>query len=280
MRNVEIQRLRHVPGELLRGRDLRDQLAHDAQLRWWHNRALHRAYGVAEGMSVELSAGGASVVVTPGVAYDARARELLLNNPHEVSLPGGKQSMILIFGQTGLAWRPVDQLDRCAEAVVAHLSFGKDGKPTIVAVGRTHPQASPRIGSGTTSREGTPWEPWASPPTLERPPLGMQVTVDTSAFGFTDVPCYLAWLQWPNPVPGPVPLLALAMAQQYVEEPAADRFVFRVALFSGVRLPGTNFPLPPFAGPREHEIVSLARAQQLSVCWLGVSSKGRDERSH
>ena len=67
-RPADIQRLRHVPRELLRSRDFRDQAAFSNQLRWWHNRALHDAFGVASGLSVALAAGAASALVQPGIA--------------------------------------------------------------------------------------------------------------------------------------------------------------------------------------------------------------------
>ena len=81
-RPVDIQRLRHVPRELLRSRDFRDQAAASEQLRWWHNRALHDAFGVASGMSAALAADAASVLVQPGVAYDRVGRELLSARLH------------------------------------------------------------------------------------------------------------------------------------------------------------------------------------------------------
>jgi hypothetical protein len=43
---VEIERLRYWQGQKLRSRDFRDQMEMAAQLRWWHNRALHQAFGV------------------------------------------------------------------------------------------------------------------------------------------------------------------------------------------------------------------------------------------
>ena len=63
------------------GRDFRDQLAREAQLRWWHNRALHKSFGVSHGFAVSavIDAGEfVAVSVTCGVAYDCFGRELTL----------------------------------------------------------------------------------------------------------------------------------------------------------------------------------------------------------
>src|SRR5262249_23851380 len=50
----DLERLRYWQGQMLRSRDFRDQAAQQAELRWWHNRALHNAYGVVAGLGVTL----------------------------------------------------------------------------------------------------------------------------------------------------------------------------------------------------------------------------------
>ena len=47
-------RLRHGHGERLLRHDADGQDAQDGQLRWWHNRAVHRAYGVVQGLGVRF----------------------------------------------------------------------------------------------------------------------------------------------------------------------------------------------------------------------------------
>lgn len=84
-RVFEMQRLRYWQGQKLRSRDFRDQTSFEAQLRWWHNRALHNSFGVSYGFEVTLSA--ARVQVSCGVAYDCYGRELILQVPKEISLP-------------------------------------------------------------------------------------------------------------------------------------------------------------------------------------------------
>lgn len=91
MRRLEHQKLERVQywqGQLLRAEDFREIAAVEAQRRWWHNRAIHNAYGVREGFRVELtSAPLYRALVSPGLAYDCFGRELLLEKPQFVPLP-------------------------------------------------------------------------------------------------------------------------------------------------------------------------------------------------
>ena len=55
----EIERFQYWEGQRLRSRDFRDQIAVEAQLRWWHNRALHGVFGVRYGFHIsEVVEGG------------------------------------------------------------------------------------------------------------------------------------------------------------------------------------------------------------------------------
>jgi hypothetical protein len=295
-RPIDVQRLRHVPRELLRSRDLRDQAAFGDQLRWWHNRALHDAFGVASGLSVALAAGGASALVQPGIAYDRVGRELLVFAPRLVPLPAQQQPMTLVIRYredrqgTGanLVWQPPGQAGRdpCgpgAGVPLAQLTYA-GGAPTLTAVSpRSRPLARPRIGNGSTPADSTPWQLWefmAGPG--QAFVLGLQITVDTSAAGFAEVPCYFAWLQWPQVADSRLPyLLYLALDFQYVEEPAIDRFVFRVLLpLRQVAAQAANLGHPqqrvfPLAGDREHDdTLGVARSLGLSLCWLGIQHEG------
>jgi len=84
-RAYELQRLKYWQGQKLLSRDFRDQTSYEAQLRWWHNRALHNAYGVSYGFAARLSE--TRVRIDCGVAYDCYGRELILQTPREVELP-------------------------------------------------------------------------------------------------------------------------------------------------------------------------------------------------
>lgn len=294
-RPADIQRLRHVPRELLRSRDFRDQAAFSNQLRWWHNRALHDTFGVASGLSVALAAGAASALVQPGIAYDRGGRELPVFAPRPVPLPAQQQPMTLVirYRQGGqgagadLVWQPPGQAGRdpCGPGVgvpLAQLTYAR-GLPTLTAVSpRSRLLARPRIGNGSTPADSTPWQLWMYPVVPGRiTVLGLQITVDTSAAGFTEVPCYFAWLQWPRVADSRLPyLLYLALGFQYVEEPGIDRFVFRVLLPLGqVAAQAANLGHPqqrvfPLTGNREHDTLGVARSLGLSLCWLGIQHEG------
>ncbi|MCM3870580.1 MAG: hypothetical protein ND895_07805 [Pyrinomonadaceae bacterium] len=85
-----LERFQYWQGQKLLGRDFRDQLAREAQLRWWHNRALHKSYGVSYGFQVSrvIEAGEfVAVRVTCGVAYDCFGRELIQQDTRDIRLP-------------------------------------------------------------------------------------------------------------------------------------------------------------------------------------------------
>jgi hypothetical protein len=278
-RLVELYRLRWVPRQLLRGRDLRDQLATSDQLRWWHNRALHDPFGVASGMEVTLAADARSVTVQPGVAHDCVGRPLRLLAPRTLPLAAGPDTVILVARTRGegqlaepeLVWRDDRQVDPRDGVPLARLTF-ETGVPVLHPLGsRARPLARPRLGYGSTPADGTPWEPWY----VLGLPIGLQVTVDTRAAGFTDVPCYFAWLQWPKVASSQLPpVFYLFLAAQYVEEPSGDRFVFRVLLPLAI---GPLRVATESSSARERfgaeELLSFAGGQQLSVCWLGIQTE-------
>ncbi|MGW0809105.1 hypothetical protein [Nonomuraea sp. NPDC002799] len=117
---VDPQRLVHVQGERLARRDFDDQGRLDDQVRWWHNRALHHAYGVVRGLTVTIEAGGATV--QPGLAYDCHGRELILHSRRTVALPGEEPSYLVLThtgGEPALRWVP-RRLFAAADGVPLH----------------------------------------------------------------------------------------------------------------------------------------------------------------
>src|SRR5262249_12580071 len=63
----------------------------------------------------------------------------------------------------------------------------------------SRPFAWPRPGSSAKPEGETAWQPWSESVSLAGEsftpvPVGMQVTVDTSAAGFTETACYFGWL--------------------------------------------------------------------------------------
>jgi hypothetical protein len=124
----------------------------------------------------------------------------------------------------------------------------------------------------------------------------LEVMIDTKAAGFTDTPCYFAWLQgslWNEQpivksddllgrgsasdktvdlVNSFVSLQLLASNFVHIFEPTQTGFILRLWLPQVSRLAGwqragfleSEEPLPG------ELLLTIAQAQQLCVCWLGI----------
>jgi hypothetical protein len=190
----DLDRFQYWQGQMLRSRDFRDIEAVDAQRRWWHNRALHNAYGVWRGFKTELATrpSGRVLLVGPGVAYDLFGRELVLGARQAVPLPpnplGNEPttfSLIVRYSQqpyrsrtdkaenvcftkpggsrTGtveLVWKPSNLVRPDGGVLIANLTYEAD--PRLLPLAPIVPRAlsMPILGSGTTVAGNTPWEPW------------------------------------------------------------------------------------------------------------------------
>jgi hypothetical protein len=213
---------------------------------------------VVEGLAVGWQPGDASVSVQPGLAYDARGRALHVLAPRTLALPAGDTSSALLVRfaegarEAQLAWRPLRSLEPCDGIPLALFD---QGVVTVRTTG-TRSLARPRLGAGETQPEATAWGLWVVDVLGQS--IGLETRVDTSPAGFTDVPCYFAWLNWPRP--GDVTTTRAhpdvrTLGLQYVQEETARGFAFRVAFRR-------------FRG--EDELLGFARRERLSVCWLGV----------
>jgi len=221
---VEFQRLRYWQGQKLRSTDFRDQTAIAAQLRWWHNRALHNAFGVARGFEIDVDEQERSVTIHPGVAYDCFGRELWLQTSRTISFPTvnlsvertllvqyrenadqpqrehiekvclpGKNSLFL--EAPNFFWKPSVEVTPKDGVPLGrgYVSFAKPALVFIFTKTRVPVRAMtrPRIASGVTIAGNTPWKRWPEGTQA----LGFEVKIDTSSAGFTEAPCYFAWLQ-------------------------------------------------------------------------------------
>lgn len=133
------------------------------------------------------------------------------------------------------------------------------------------PLARPRVGSGATVPEGTAWEPWTervsdTRRTFSEAAVGYQVTIDTSAAGFTETPCYFAWLEGTFWEAGRIEFLLAPFT--HVDQPTPRQFRFRLWLPTIPALLGSRAR----AANLQHqtEFINFARRQRLYVCWLGV----------
>ena len=84
---LHLHRLQYRQGQTLLGEDLNSQAAAAEQLRWWHNRAMHGAFGVVAPFNPVAAGPAGAVTVHPFIAYDCFGRELVLPRPRRVPLP-------------------------------------------------------------------------------------------------------------------------------------------------------------------------------------------------
>jgi hypothetical protein len=326
---VAPQRLRYGRGEALLGRDFAQQAAQDDQLRWWHSRALHNAYGVVEGLEVTVALvnGVSTAKVGPGLAYDCHGRELPLDRPRRVPVPEDEEQLVLAIAsgapEAGCAppsggWCRDERVAPGGVVLrwVRRSGFtSRDGVPLTVSdeaavfsAPKVRPLARPRIGHGATISGDTAWRPWVEAfPDEQVLRLGIQVDVDTSAAGFTAVPCYFAQVtgsMWTARLP-----LVLLLPFGHVAQTAKDRFTFRLLapwLYVFERIGARPQPEPespqvseeaPAGGERlldadEREIAlggagarrprepdfrgavrGLVRATNLAVTWIGIQQR-------
>jgi hypothetical protein len=271
LRPTEIERVRHVPGELLGSRDLGAQVHADAELMWWHQRALHDVPGIVAGLTTTVQP-DATIVVAPGLGFDARGREVLLRAEAAIPPPQDPaHTFVLVLRRCGdrraprLAWIRLDRMERCDGVPLARFRDGLEPWP-----GRARPIARPRAAFGSTLPGSTAWLPWLA---LERigAGFGLETRVDTRAAGFTGRPCYFAWLLWPD-IGGSDPRIAFwSLGLQHLADETIDGFTFRVVVLAG-RIASERARLGRLAV--EAALLTFARTTQLGVAWLGVDDDG------
>jgi hypothetical protein len=328
---IELERLRYWQGQRLRARDFRDQLAIEAQLRQWHNRALHSVYGVSMGFIVSaVPANGTlrALQVTCGLAYDCFGRGLILQGTREIPVPpapppeGNRQVTTLTLllrykeetprpqrhgqaasylpcfdpgfeGEPDLVWRKSDHVQVTNGVPIAQVNFDNQtaSLDQQFKVPLSRPLARPHLASGETLPGHTVWEAWfLDSPVIGRPApvIGLQTSIDTSAAGFTQTPCYFAWLQGSLVDGQGQPLLCPYFANIAAASPTG--FIFRLLL---PEVPNRDRLLggTVAAGLHDHvqvvmEAVSARRramrtqthgahGQGLYVCWLGCQMERR-----
>ena len=328
---VELERLRYWQGQRLRSRDFRDQLAIEAQLRWWHNRALHDAYGVSMGFivsAVPTSGTLRALQVTCGLAYDCFGRELILQDTHEIPVPpapaqGNRRftqmtlllrykeaaqfvqrndlaavcppcSGVSFHEETDFVWQPTDGVEVTDGVPIAQVNFAD--QQAILDQQFTAPisraLARPHLASGATLPEHTVWELWLVEGGGRPIPIGAQTRIDTSAAGFTRIPCYFAWLQGALVDEKGQPRLFPYFAN--IAEASPTGFIFRLLVPSLSRPDGTiDNVVEANLGESSREGMEViraavnarrramrmqthvVRAPGLYVCWLGCQMEHR-----
>lgn len=274
-RPLEIDRVRHVPGELLRSRDLGAEVGATAELMWWHQRALHDVPGAVAGLDPSLRGDG-TVAVTAGVGFDARGREVVLHAAATIALPADvRHALALVLRRCGdrraprLVWVGLPGMERCDGVPLARLIPGKGGG-FFPWPGRARPLARPRAAFGSTLPGSTAWLPWLA---LERigAGFGLETRVDTRPAGFSGRPCYFAWLLWPDAGASDPRPLFWSLGVQHLADETDGGFTFRVVVVAG-ELARDRARIGRRA--YEAEVLTFARTAQLGLAWIGVDDDG------
>jgi hypothetical protein len=323
----KLERVQYWQGQMLRSRDFRDIETGNAQRRWWHNRALHNAYGIADGLTSSLVLSGMppGVLVLPGVAYDISGRELILERSQLIPLPSvppnltGTITLLMSYkarlgalrpdenselcwtvsgwvgaGTAEFVWKQGSNFDPTEGVAICAVDYtkGKVRAPEFQLRAFSRSQSRPLLASGTTIPGNTPWDPWSAGFTFDFndnqiPDLiGVQTWIDTSAAGFTQVPCYFAWLQgalWNSQTRQLTPAVFPSIADESVKG-----FTFRLWLQAipppsiGINeaLPrrriaaaSTAFTFSIVTDPGDFSL--FARQQQLYVSWVGCQMQAQ-----
>ena len=253
------------------------------------------------------------VTIDAGVAYDCFGRELIVDTPQNISLPinvpPAPVTMVLLVrydahadvsaqemqeicwtgsssqGTVTFLWLPEDRVRLHDGVPIAEVAY-KDGRTTLqtfVPPG-ARPIARPEVASGATLPSTTAWEPWTMDvphdlqtgvsrllPTM----VGVQARVNTSAAGFTQTPCYFAWLGGPlfNRTSGQ--LLPDMFTHLAEESPAG--FTFRMwfpqpqIVFQETSGPGSVAPPSSYSAiSNPGDFFPFARTQKLYVHWVAL----------
>lgn len=313
-----LQRLRYWQGQQVQSQDFRDQGAIAAQQQAWHNVALHNAYGIAAGFTIQQESN--VIRIQPGTAYDCFGQLLYLQRAKTIPLPDAQpdadwlllmthnpttsfarskasDSAQLKQGRTIeeplLRWSDPFQWSPKMGIPLARLHYNPDTAQWLIAEAMkpyAHPLARPHMGSGETVPGNTAWKAWFASEARQHQ-LGFEVDIDTSAEGFTEVPCYFAWLQgdwwpkikWPQ-ADAPRPQTLLKQTFRRAAESSLERFIpaplTHIAETSShrfkVRIWLPSMHIPGFEHEaNEHISINfplLAQQQRLYVCWLGIQS--------
>jgi hypothetical protein len=196
--NRQLGRVRYTEGQMLRAADFQDIERVEAQRRWWHNRAMHNAFGVYQGLDAAMENDklnvARNILVLPGVAYDCYGRELVLDCAAKVLLPstfpssdgvltlliryqemacrqelnahssvycmaGGVQSA----GTIEFVWADGTRIPVGEGVVLGKLTYARSRPGDFRKFKKAPtglPLARPKLGSGSTVPGNTSWQPW------------------------------------------------------------------------------------------------------------------------
>ncbi|HXT27532.1 MAG TPA: hypothetical protein VN749_22140 [Candidatus Eisenbacteria bacterium] len=196
----QLERFFYWQGQRLRSTDFRRIAEDDAQRRWWHNRAMHNAWGIYRGLKATPTPTDQqpkAILLEPGLAYDVYGRELILAAARRVPVPAkfplpDSPAKMQVFnllmkykepacpcepsstagcwpespGNLGagveFCWRLAKQAIPVDGVVLGKLRVtgGKTRYDLNFVPVRSRPFARPLLASGATIPGSTPWQPW------------------------------------------------------------------------------------------------------------------------
>jgi len=165
-------------------------------------------------------------------------------------------------------WKPENLVELVDGVPLTRIKYDEKGLPELSEeesqVPISRPLAKPRIASGATIPGNTVWEEWKEEG-LENP-VGVQTKIDTSAAGFTETPCYFAWLQQGSLWNRIDQNLYLAHVEN-IQDPTPTNFIFRILI------------LPIYVGREKlvrfqenirNIFLESSKEHKLYVSWLGI----------
>lgn len=257
----ELERITFFNGQRLTAVDLNALQKANRELRWLHNRSLHR-WGIGLGFDVTGAKGDSVVQISPGYGIDALGREIILTETLTKTVPavGGaddgteavfylvasyqadagqkvlerRRGVCLPEGTVRLGeepfieWRKPGQFREGYELILAHafvLNCQLSRPLSLSARRYASPQQQPYIAAGQTVAKDTDWKAWLVMGTM----VGIYTRVDTSAAHFKTTPRYSAHVMGERFLGDPPgPLLIVGMAS--VTEATPDAFTLQVLL--------------------------------------------------
>jgi len=287
------ERIAYRDGQMLAAQDLGDEKNIDDGLRWLHVRALHRTWGVVFGYEVKGTVGDNAVTVSPGYALDVEGREIILSS--SVSIPVPAVTGIAYYVLT-LNYAP--DKPACCSLAVSQVSsderplfrwqapqsvrFGIQVPLVTVTVSNGQIQSTldfrvrryasrlvgPHIVAGSTEPGRTGWNLQKF---VSGPPGALNLTVDTSAAGFTKTPSYFAVLTGDfsgvPTFPSALPIISWPQGSGsasfltpcgFISDATASSFTYKI-------LPGKGLPV---GVPKS--LAGEAESRQWALHWIGV----------
>lgn len=281
----DLQRIRHLASEVPSCSDLNDQGSFDEQLRWWHNRAMHQAYGIACGLGVKIDHGRAHVGY--GLAYDHLSRELVL--PRDVWLEVPRQPGPLTLFIRRREPGPECPVPTCCGEPVERSCDGIElywaewnglsithgvplhrvgaGAGTFEPI-RVNPMRRARVANGSTIPGATPWHVHAVRVKGLLTVLRATVRVDLTAHGLGERPCCFTWLHQGSDAESRGPF-AFALSTHVLESTnqhlTHSAWLIPLTVHAHVRHASLLAVKPP-----SRNWVAVLNQQRFYVTWLAV----------